>query len=163
MSDWFEHFGYAEVSPALFIGAYPQDVRDVAALRDVGITRVFNLVQDSEYDEGAREGCATALAEAGIVERRLELVDFGGLRPDQIEEAVGRVLAWLSGSERVYLHCRAGWQRSATVAAGVVALRDGVGLLDALDSIRRRRPEADPLPHQREDLAAWWTARGARR
>ena len=32
VSDWFEHFGYAEVADDLLIGAYPQDADDVAAL-----------------------------------------------------------------------------------------------------------------------------------
>src|SRR5207248_2493797 len=58
-----------------------------------------------------------------------------------------------------YLHCRAGWQRSAAVAAGVVALRDGLDIDEALDFVRRRKPSADPLPHQREDLRRWWLGR----
>lgn len=161
MSDWFEHYGFAEVSPSLFLGAYPQDARDVAALQSYGITRIFNLVQDAEYLEGAREACVEAYEHGGIVEERVELVDFGGLPPAMVERAVQQVLEWLDEGHRVYLHCRAGWQRSAAVAAGVVALRDGVGLPEALDSIRRARPQADPLPHQREDLVRWWTTREA--
>lgn len=162
MSDWFEDYGYAEVHPDLLIGSYPQDEGDVSLLVEAGITRVLNLVQDGEYEEdGAREACAAAWSEAGIVEERLELVDFGGLPPEQLEHAVQALLAWLAGGERVYLHCRAGLQRSAAVAAGVVALRDGVGLLTALESIRRRRPQAAPLTHQREDLARWWVGRRA--
>jgi protein-tyrosine phosphatase len=69
------------------------------------------------------------------------------------------VLAWLAAGERVYLHCRAGRQRSAAVAAGVVALRHGVGLDAALASIREHRPSAEPLAHQRQDLEHWWKLR----
>jgi predicted protein tyrosine phosphatase len=61
------------------------------------------------------------------------------------------------------VHCRAGWQRSAAVAAGVVALRDEVDLAEALDRIAARKPTADPLPHQRHDLANWWLLRRRRR
>lgn len=159
MSDWFERFGYTEVADDLLIGAYPQDADDVAALRAEGVTRVFNLVQDIEYDPGARDACAAALEAAGIGERRLQLIDYGGILPGHLEEAVQEVLGWLADGERVYLHCRAGWQRSAAVAAGVVALHDDVSLLEALERIRARKPTADPLPHQREDLASWWTLR----
>jgi protein-tyrosine phosphatase len=162
MSDWFERFGYAEVAPDLLMGAYPQDADDVGALRAEGVTRVFNLVQDREYElADGRAACAAALAEAGIGERRLELMDYGGLLPGQLELAVAAVLGWLQDGQRVYLHCRAGWQRSAAVAAGVVALRDGVSLEEALARIRARKPTAEPLPHQREDLLRWWRMRAA--
>jgi len=159
MSDWFEHFGFAEVADDLLIGAYPQDAGDVAALREAGVTRVLNLVQDSEYDAGGRDACALALAEAGIDEERIEVVDYGNLLAGHLERATRQALAWLDEGERVYIHCRAGMQRSATVAAAVVMLRDGLATDDALASIRARKPSAQPLAHQRRDLARWWDLR----
>jgi predicted protein tyrosine phosphatase len=59
----------------------------------------------------------------------------------------------------VYLHCRAGWQRSAAIAAGVVAVRDDTTLEEALGAIRRRKPTAEPLDHQWADLLTWWRGR----
>ena len=161
MSDWFEHYGYGSVGAGLFIGAYPQDADDVAAISRLGVTRVFNLVQDVEYQEGGREACATALAEAGIAEQRLELIDFGNLLPGHIERAQKTVRAWLEEGETVYLHCRAGMQRSATVAAAVVALEEGLEPYEALEVVRARNPRANPLDHQRNDLLRWWAARAA--
>jgi len=162
MSDWFERFGYAEVADNLLIGAYPLDADDVAALAGAGVTAIFNLVEDAEYGEGEREIVVETLAERGITEQRISFVDYGALLPGQIEEAVKAILAWLEADERVYLHCRAGWQRSAAVAAGVVALRDDVDLAEALDRVAARKPDADPLPHQRHDLANWWMLRRRR-
>jgi predicted protein tyrosine phosphatase len=101
-----------------------------------------------------------ALAEAGIAERRRAVEDYGGLSGEALEAAVQDVLAWLEDDRRVYLHCRAGWQRSAAVAAGVVALRDGVEIDEALSRVRRRKPSAQPLGHQLEDLYRWWRERG---
>lgn len=159
MSDWFEHFGFAEVATDLLVGAYPQDADDVAALREAGVTRIFNLVQDVEYDMGARDACVTALDDAGIEERRVELIDYGSLLPGQIELAAQTAIAWLDQGERVYVHCRAGWQRSAAVAAAIVALREGVEPPEALELIRQRKPTANPLAHQRKDLFRWWDKR----
>ena len=52
-------------------------------------------------------------------------------------------------------------QRSATVAGALVMLRDGRELADALESIRARKPSAQPLSHQRKDLQRWWERRNA--
>ncbi len=159
MSGWFEHFGFADVGDDLVMGAYPQDADDVAQLVEAGVSRVFNLVQDVEYDPGARELCVVALHEAGIEESRLELVDFGSLKPGQIELAAQTVIAWLDEGERVYVHCRAGWQRSATVVAAVLTLREKLAPWKALETMRDRKPTANPLSHQREDLFDWWDLR----
>jgi len=160
VSEWFEHFSFAEVGEDLVMGAYPQDAADVAELAAAGVTRIFNLVQDLEYDPGARAACVAALAAAGIKERRVELVDYGSLQSVQIEDAAQTVLAWLSVGERVYVHCRAGWQRSATVVAAIVTLLEGVEPEQALEILRERKPTANPLAHQREDLFDWWDSRG---
>lgn len=160
MSDWFEHYGFAEVGDDLLMGAYPQDADDVAALTAAGVTAVFNLVQDVEYElDDGREACASALEQAGIAEERIALIDYGNVLPGQIELAATTVLGWLGEGERVYVHCRAGMQRSAVVAAAIVALHEGVQPLEALERVRRRNPSANPLSHQRQDLLRWWEKR----
>lgn len=159
MSDWFAHFGYAEVADDLLIGAYPQDRDDVAALLAAGVTRILNLVQDVEYDAGGRDACVAALADAGIEEHRVEIVDYGNLLPGHIELATRTGLQWLARGERVYVHCRAGMQRSATVAAAIVMVRDSLDAPEALERIRARKPSANPLSHQRQDLLRWWARR----
>ena len=161
MSGWFEYYGFGQVADELLIGAYPQDADDVADLVEAGVTRVFNLVQDVEYEGDGREACARALADAGIREERVEVVDYGNLLPGHIERAVQVVRPWLAEGERVYVHCRAGMQRSATVAAAIIALEEGVSPAEALRRVNERNPRANPLEHQRQDLVRWWKARAA--
>ena len=160
VSRWFRSYGFADVLDDLFVGAYPLDDDDVGTLTRVGVRRVLNLTEDDEYRPGDRRTVERALSAAGIQERRMSLADYGGLPPEALEAAVQEVNAWLDEGARTYLHCRAGWQRSAAVAAGVVALRTGRDIEDALDYVQLRKPSADPLPHQREDLRRWWSARG---
>lgn len=90
----------------------------------------------------------------------MQLVDYGELPADTVEAAVQEVVAWLRAGDRAYVHCRAGWQRSAAVAAGVIAVEDGLGIEDALAQVKARKASADPLPHQREDLIRWFNERG---
>ncbi|HUJ34639.1 MAG TPA: dual specificity protein phosphatase family protein [Solirubrobacteraceae bacterium] len=159
MSRWFRSYGFADVFDDLIVGAYPLDQGDVDTLAHMGIDRVLNLTEDVEYRPGDREAVEHALADAGIAESRLPLTDYGGLPAGELEAAVRAVGGWLDDGERTYLHCRAGWQRSAAVAAGVVAIRAGIDIDEALDHVRRRKPSADPLPHQRADLRRWWESR----
>jgi predicted protein tyrosine phosphatase len=162
VSRWFRSYGFADVLDDLLVGAYPLDQDDVTTLSRLGIRRVLNLTEDAEYRPGDRRAVERALLAAGIEEHRVGLTDYGGLPPDVLEAAVQEVSAWLKEGARTYLHCRAGWQRSAAVAAGVVALRSGVDIDDALAYVQMRKPSADPLPHQREDLRRWWEARRRR-
>ncbi|HEX3801594.1 MAG TPA: dual specificity protein phosphatase family protein [Solirubrobacteraceae bacterium] len=159
MSSWFRSYGYASVFDGLIVGALPLDETDVRMLSTLGVTRVLNLVEDDEYKRGARRKVERALERAGIEEHRLSTEDFGNLTPELLEQATVQVNAWLDDGETVYLHCRAGWQRSAAVAAGAIALRAGVSLDTALRMVQALKNTADPLPHQREDLQRWFSAR----
>ncbi len=161
MSGWFQRFGHARVWPGLIVGAIPLDADDVGELAALGVQEVYNLCEDAEYGDDAaraaagRERVAAALTGAGIAERRLPLRDYGRLPFDAIEQASGDVRSALGGGRTVYLHCRAGWQRSASIAAAVIALEEDLGIDNALLVLRNRKPTAEPLPHQRADLIAW--------
>lgn len=159
MSQWFERYGYARVGEGLFAGAYPLDAADVRRLAEEGVDLVYNLCQESEYASGERQEVSLALEAEGIEERRLPMIDYAGFRIEVLERAVKGVLSYLRAGRTVYLHCRAGWQRSAAVAAGVIALHEQVPLAQALELLRERKPTSAPLPHQRADLIEWWQGR----
>jgi atypical dual specificity phosphatase len=159
VSTWFKTYGYASVYERLIVGAVPLDEGDVRALSSLGVSRVLNLVEDHEYKRGARQQVEQALSEEGIEEVRLSSEDYGNLGPDLLEQATSRVNGWLDEGAIVYLHCRAGWQRSAAVAAGAIALRENTSLERALEQVRALKSTADPLPHQREDLRLWFESR----
>jgi atypical dual specificity phosphatase len=159
VSDWFRTYGFAAIYNNLLIGAYPLDGNDVAALEQIGVKQVVNLVEDEEYEPGQHEDVLLALGHAGIPENRVSLTDFGDLPASTFEQAVQRVIKSLDHGRRTYVHCRAGRQRSASVAAGVVAVRSGMDIDNAVEFVRTRRPKADPLPNQRDDLRTWWTSR----
>ncbi|MGO9961073.1 MAG: hypothetical protein ACLP50_34715 [Solirubrobacteraceae bacterium] len=163
MSRWFQTYGLAPVHDRLLVGAYPLDADDVRALAYLSVVRVLNLVEDSEYDPGRRLLVEAALRNEGIVEHRMRLTDFGRLPADRLELAVDTVVGWMREGVTSYVHCRAGWQRSAAVAAGAVAVHDGIDIEAALDYVQRRKPSADPLPHQRRDLYVWWETRRRQR
>jgi protein-tyrosine phosphatase len=159
VSRWFESYGFAAVHDRLLIGAYPLDGDDVGTLASISVRRVLNLVEDDEYPAGSRLAVRASLEAAEITEYRLQLTDFGRLPADRLETAVSEVATWVREGTLGYVHCRAGWQRSAAVAAGVVAVVEHIDIEAALAYVQRRKPSAEPLPHQRDDLVAWWDSR----
>jgi len=161
MSEWFSQFGFAQIADGLLSGAYPLDAADVSQLAAEQVDIAFNLCEDVEYDTGQREAVQEALGQTGINERRLPIPDHGPLSPEWLDRAVDDVMLELDAGRRVYLHCRAGWQRSAAVAAAVIARREDIELHRALALLRERRPAAEPLPHQLTDLIEWWVERHA--
>ncbi len=159
VSRWFRAYGFQQVYEDLTVGAVPADGPDVAALEFIGIQNVLNLVEDLEYAPGARAEVADAYEQAGIEEQRIRFVDLGRLPVAPLDEAVATINAWLDDGRVTYVHCRAGLQRSAAVAAAVIAVREDMHIDDAVRLVHQRKPSADPLPHQREDLRRWWDAR----
>lgn len=162
MSEWFEIYGFGPIDQQLLTGSQPGDARDVGVLQGAGVTAVVNLCADIEYEDGAREEVLAAYGEAGISEQRFETEDYGHLLPGLLEQASTALLELLDAGETVYLHCRAGWQRSATVAAAAIARRGDIEPDAALGVVKTARPASEPLPHQLEDLWRWWEARAAR-
>lgn len=159
VSGWFRFYGFAGVLDRLLIGAYPLDADDVEMLARLGVTRVLNLVEDNEYGPGERDAVVQALMASGLDERRVAFVDHGSLPPDSLEAAVSDVDRWLADGLYCYVHCRAGRHRSAAVAAGVVAVREGKDIDEALAYVQARKPAAELLPKQHEDLHLWWRTR----
>src|ERR1700727_2900559 len=99
------------------------------------------------------------MREARMWRHRMQRPTLGGPTWYALEEAVRLVVSWLKAGTPSYVHCRAGWQRSAAVAAGAIAVYEGIGIDEAVALVQERKPSADPLPHQRDDLRAWWNAR----
>jgi len=160
VSTWFRTYGFADVFGGLLVGSYPLDREDVAMLDWVGVRRVLNLVEDAEYRPGEREEVEHAMAELGIEEERLPLPDYGGLPSGLVERAVEILGRWLTEGQTTYVHCRAGWQRGPAIAAALLAVKEGIGIDEAIERVQLSKPSAEPLPHQREDLWHWWEDRG---
>lgn len=159
MSRWFQQYGFDPVADRLLVGALPSDPEDVAALAERGVTRVVSLVADAEYADGAHASVLAAYDACGMAETRAPSEDYGHLLPAQLERVSGLTAAAVDERAVVYLHCRAGWQRSVVAAAATLSVVEAREPLDALRAVMARRRGADPLPHQISDLLRWWSSR----
>jgi atypical dual specificity phosphatase len=122
----------------------------VVALRAEGVTAVVNLCQEREYWDGERELIASAYLEHGIVEHHLPVIDGSTVPADVLDAAVR-----LADQHVVYVHCRGGRERSATVATALIARIEGLSIDRALELAKERRPIFAPLAWQVNGLRAW--------
>jgi protein tyrosine phosphatase (PTP) superfamily phosphohydrolase (DUF442 family) len=122
----------------------------VHALTAEGVTAVLNLCEDGEYWQGEREVIESAYRRAGIDEHRLGVRDGCTVPPALLERAVA-----LAGEGTLYVHCRGGRERSATVCTAILSRRHGVSVEEALRLAQAANPVFRPLPGQLEGLLAW--------
>ncbi|HLX64642.1 MAG TPA: phosphatidylglycerophosphatase and protein-tyrosine phosphatase 1 family protein [Planctomycetota bacterium] len=95
------------IDDTVLLGALPLK-RDVPILKTLGIGAVVNTCQ--EYG-----GPLRAYEQAGIEQFRIPTVDFTPPSLDDIEKSVRFIQAQAAAGKKVYVHCKAGRGRSATV------------------------------------------------
>jgi protein tyrosine phosphatase (PTP) superfamily phosphohydrolase (DUF442 family) len=148
---------YARLSDSLLGGPMPFTERHVRALSDEGVTAVINLCEDGEYWEGERDLVSAQYRQAGISEHRLTVKDGATVPADVLDRAV--TLAAAGGT--LYVHCRGGRERSATVCAAIVTRREDVPPADAIRLTQVANPVFKPLPWQVEGLEQWARSSGS--
>ena len=142
-------------------GRNPLSARDVATLRAAGISHVLDLREEREWTAprfGA--GAVDAMEKAGIARLHLPIVDMSAPKPDDLERAV----AWIEQSlaqpdAKVYLHCRAGMERTAAIAIAFWIAREGISYDAAFRNLRGKRAIFAPLPAQERAVKEWMKAR----
>jgi protein tyrosine phosphatase (PTP) superfamily phosphohydrolase (DUF442 family) len=121
-------------------GVLPPD--DYKRFQEAGITHVVDLREEPPSD-------SERLHELGIARRHVPVPDRGPPTVDQLVE----VASWLAeghGGARMYVHCKGGFGRAATMAVGLLILR-GSAVDDAVEQVRRARPEM----RLNEDQLTW--------
>lgn len=143
-------FRYAHLSDRLLGGSMPYTAAHVELLRGEEVTAVINLCEDREYWDGERAQVEEAYLRAGIVEHRLAVTDGATVPLSVLDRAVE-----LAGSGTLYVHCRGGRERSATVCTAIISSEHGIDVDEALRRLQQRNPVFRPLPGQLLGLAAW--------
>ena len=142
-------------------GRNPLSVRDVADLRAAGITHVLDLREEAEW-AAPRFGheAIEAMAKMGINRMHIPIVDMGAPQPLDFDRAnawIDKALA--QSNAKVYLHCRAGMERTAAIALAFWIAREGISYDAAFRNLKGKRPIFKPLPGQERAVKEWMAAR----
>ena len=129
------------VDPNIVLGALPLQ-RDVPRLAAEGVRAVVNTCE--EY-----AGPTAAYSAAGIEQLRIPTTDFNPPTLADIERAVEFIDRHAAQGHSVYIHCKAGRARSATVALCWLVARRGLTPEAAQQLLLARRPHVNPRVAQR--------------
>ncbi len=120
------------VDDDVLLGALPRR-RDLTSLAQLGVTGVVNMCEEFRGHEKEQRA-------AGIEQLWLPTIDFTPPALTDIREAVDFIESHRSRGGKVYVHCKAGRGRGATIALCYLIRRYGWGVDRALQELRKRRP-----------------------
>jgi ADP-ribosylglycohydrolase len=155
------HFTCDEIAPGVFAGRAPIFRRDVWKLRTLGITHIVDLREDLEWDGPGRRG-SSAIQEIdrlGMARLSVAIKDMGTPSAHHLDQSVAFMDAALHLGGKVYVHCRAGVQRTGAIAAAWYARREGCSVDDAIARLRERRPDLEPMVFQIGAARTWLAGR----
>ncbi|MGB7325672.1 MAG: dual specificity protein phosphatase family protein [Rubripirellula sp.] len=134
--NWWDH-----IDPHVIVGAYPFS-RDVDSMHAAGVRAVVNTCE--EY-----EGPHLKYTHHGIEQLRIPTTDFSHPRLADVQQAVEFVQQHVEADEIVYIHCKAGRARSATVAICWLIKYRGMSPAEAQASLLKSRAHINPRLTQR--------------
>lgn len=135
------------------MGAMPLE-QHVAPLHALGVRGVVNMCE--EYG-----GPEASYARLGMSQLRLPTIDFTAPSLEDVERGVAFIRAHAARGEKVYVHCKAGRARSATVVLCWLIERRGLSPEDALAFMRSRRRQVLARLHRRAVVAEFIRANAA--
>jgi len=130
------------IDPHVILGALPF-ASDVPGLAAEGVCAVVNTCE--EY-----AGPLAAYSQAGIEQLRIPTLDFTPPQLEDVERAVAFIAAHAQRGETVYVHCKAGRGRSATVVLCWLLHSQALTPAEAQCVLQGKRPHIMPYLCERE-------------
>lgn len=140
----------------LYLGAIPLDNHGhLQSIIDLGVTHVLSMVEDFEMQEGWLNTPVTqeAWKAHGIEVKQIQAEDFNPLTPAELEEGIEYLARALEQKGNiVYVHCKAGRGRSASVVIGYLMKYQHFSFADAVFLVKQQRPQINLNKYQREAI-----------
>lgn len=127
---------YSQIEDGIFLGG-------ILSKPPVGVRVVLNV-------------CETADPYKAEIHRWEPMNDLGPPPTlDWLKEQIEFIHQHRQTGKNIYIHCRAGVNRSVTVLAAYLMWRDELNKDDALNKIREKRPRANPYDVHKIYLSEW--------
>jgi atypical dual specificity phosphatase len=130
------------VDPSVLLGARPL-AKDVEALSLLGVKAIVNTCEEFA-------GHIALYEKFGIRQLHIPTTDFQPPALEQIETAVQFMDDTIAGNGKVYVHCKAGRARSATVVMCWMIHSRQMTASEAQQQLLKYRPHVNPNLSKRE-------------
>lgn len=143
-------FNYSDIDGRIFAGRNPLTARDIDEIAALGVTHLLDLREAGEWK--APHFGLEAVEEAarlGLQRLHLPVLDMGAPTPQTLDAALQFIDETLQNPQaKVYIHCRAGMERTAAILIAHHARKHDLSYQESLKALRQRRPILRPLPNQ---------------
>lgn len=144
------------VTERIMAGRNPLTVHDIATLAAQGITHILDLREPHEWTAKFGSEALTEIERRGLQRRHVLVGDMQAPTSAAFDAAYQFLEAALQDpNHRVYVHCRAGNERTASILVAYYACQQGVSYEAALAALRARRPTFHPLHGQARAVRQW--------
>lgn len=140
------HNWWDEIDDGIYLGGIPlENYGHREAIEKVigDDGAILSMVENFEFETigFASEPVKGKQWSKGIQWKIIETPDNEAVSAHKIKEAITQLETWRSEGKKVYLHCKAGKGRSATIAICNLIEKKRLGIQDAIDTLRRKRPQ----------------------
>lgn len=150
-------FQYDRVAPRLWAGRNPLTAIDIENLQAAGVTHILDLREPHEWAP-PRYGVQALheIEQAGLTRLHLPITDMGAPTPVELQKAVEFIDGVMAEPKTgLYVHCRAGMERTAAILIAWWARKHKTTYEAALAALREGRPILKPLPSQEAAVRRW--------
>ena len=150
-------FEYSRIESNLLAGRNPLTAEDIDCLIAEGVTHILDLREPREWTAPwVGEEALAAIEQRGLHRLHVRVEDMGAPGMVAFDQAVEFLETALQDPKsQVYVHCRAGMERTAAILVAWYARRNNVSYEEALSALRLRRRILAPLPNQERATRQW--------
>jgi protein-tyrosine phosphatase len=150
-------FEFSRIDERLLAGRNPLTGADIARLLQEGVTHLLDLREPKEWQSPRfGEEALEAIERNGLVRCHVQIVDGGAPEPEDFERCLTFLAeVWATPSTQVYVHCRAGWERTAVILIAWYAVLENLSYDVVLRRLQEYRPLLQPLHWQEEATRNW--------
>lgn len=124
---------YSQITSCCYLGCLPT-ATDVKTLNDIGIKYVVNMC--AEYN-----GPRRTYEKYHIKQLHLPTVDSTAPSLESIEKAIKFTTEAYKNNEKIFIHCKSGMARSASIVLCHLVANENMTPVNALKLIKEKRPE----------------------
>lgn len=128
----------------IYLGALPlKNKGHLQEIADLGVTKILSLAENFELETGwfNQPVKAEEFLEIGIKVEHIPAIDFFPLTKSQIDRSIDILSRALLENHKVYVHCKAGRGRSATVIIAYLMTQEDLTFEEAYAFVKEIRPE----------------------